>query len=1197
MATVKEMAMAAASIETSNTMNVGDAFQGALASNAETDWVAIDLKGGTTYTFTLKGMDDPNTTSDTDPLSDPVLRVMNFAGEELASNDDAETGPSGIVTDFSSKITFTAPKDGKYFLVAGAYAGNPNQDDVGGYKLEAVTAPPDAKYNVFEGVGPANDKVDGSADGRPARFAGNDGDDTLQGSAGDDKLDGGNGNDLLQGRGGADEIIGGPGTDTASYADSEDGVRVSLLDEGFATGGDATGDMLGIDPTTGLTDIEGVVGSNYADELTGSVGPNYLSGMGGDDDLDGGRGNDTLNGGAGMDMLEGGRGNDALNGGAGDDDLDGGTGNDALNGGAGGDRLDGGAGENTLSYAGSSAVVARLHGVGTPEKYVQSLMNGDAEGDVLLGRVTENYVETDEDGNQTAYDVQLSNFQHLTGSGGDDVLSGDLRDNTIRGGAGNDKIYGGPRGGDDELHGDAGDDQLFGGAGDDMLFGGADDDILAGGSGSNEIDGDAGNDVIRVIYDMGEQDTVNGGTDGAVDDGNDTISYEKWVHEDNDGVKLDLTTAAATDTTVVELAVDASGITIENNSTVENIIGSKYDDDLRGDVDSNVIEGGDDDDVLSGGAPSDNDADNEVDTLSYMSSDAGVRIDLHTGTSNQTFGGTQLITRSSSGHASGDQVFYDTFENLIGSKYDDTLVGDGDLTNSTDKPNVIEGLGGADEMDGGAPGQDGGSDGTANSNPDDDDTLSYRHSDAGVRVNLTTLTFSGGHAEGDTVETYDFDIDGTTGEDHEEIEVSTFENITGSGHDDRLTGDFRVNTLTGLGGDDRLSGGEGNDTLNGGKGNDDLSGGGGADTIDGGPGADDMDGGRSTVTPNVQHTDILTYASAEKGVGVDLDNSVGIGGDAKGDEFSNFERYIGSNGSDTFIASTGVDNINALNSGNNTDRVISATGTIVAAGDTISYEQSEKGVYVDLTATAQAVDTVDGVADVPNVAQSVVDARAIDATPGNPDGSYAKGDKLYGFENVTGSDYEDQLVARAGGSTIDGGRGSDILKGAAGVDIIYGGIGNDTITGDGGTDWLYGGIGHDDIKGGGAVDTITGGKGDDTMTGGEGLDVFVFAPDGITNDTIKDFVVAAGGTDDDEKIDLSAFKRSDGTKLLISDLVGASAYDEDTYEPRIQTLQDEVVRIDLTDFGGGYIRLEDESTTANVIYTVLTTEADDVFIL
>ncbi len=101
----------------------------------------------------------------------------------------------------------------------------------------------------------------------------------------------------------------------------------------------------------------------------------------------------------------------------------------------------------------------------------------------------------------------------LTGTDGDDILTGGARNDTLRGGDGSDILRG--LGGHDVLYGDAGNDWLQGGAGNDRLYGGDDNDILMGGNGNDMLYGDAGNDIL-----MGENgnDILHGG------DGNDYIT-------------------------------------------------------------------------------------------------------------------------------------------------------------------------------------------------------------------------------------------------------------------------------------------------------------------------------------------------------------------------------------------------------------------------------------------------------------------------------------------------------------------------------------------------------------------------------------------------------------------------------------------------------------------------------------------------
>ena len=219
--------------------------------------------------------------------------------------------------------------------------------------------------------------------------------------------------------------------------------------------------------------------------------------------------------------------------------------------------------------------------------------------------------------------------------------------------------------------------------------------------------------------------------------------------------------------------------------SIENFIGSPIADNITGeDNRPNIIEGGPGSDTLRGGAGG-------GDTVSYRNSNSSVTIDLSA---------ANTLDRGRKGHAQGDDL--DGFENIIGSAYDDILTGDSG-------PNVIEGLAGADKMDGGG--------GT--------DTLSYASSNAGVTIDLTLGTgdfdddfntinaASGGHATGENGA-------------NDKIKFGSFRDVVGSGHVDRITGDSQDNTLTGGAGSDRLMGGSGDDTLDGGP---------GGDTLDGGP--------------------------------------------------------------------------------------------------------------------------------------------------------------------------------------------------------------------------------------------------------------------------------------------------------------------------------------------------------------------------
>jgi len=614
--------------------------------------------------------------------------------------------------------------------------------------------------------------------------------------------------------------------------------------------------------------------------------------------------------------------------------LDGGDDDDTLEGGAGADVSTGGDGEDTASYLGSAAgVIVRLHAM--------QALGGHAEGDVFAGTDTNMYTVLNEDREEVEMTETVPDIVHLTGSTHDDILAGDTRDNNIVGGEGNDRLYGGPGGSHDDsdnhdsLWGGAGDDHLFGGKGRDNLIGNAGDDTMTGGSGADLFWGEAGSDTIFAD----RRDLEDGWIDGHTNLANypaknisfekDTLSFAKFtdqaLEEDGMGIYLNLSgvVVQATDTGPVNVLVQPAS----NVRNIDTIIGTAEGDILIGsDSAPETIEGGDDGDHLRGGSgPGDNvfrEGNGPGDTVSYASSDRGVRVRLGDGTTDETTGST-----ASRGHATGDVI--SGFENVTGSAHDDrltALVGvlteggswlkglDGDdvlkggLGNDT-----LEGGAGADELDGGfTPIQGRGQNHQTN-------TLSYANSDAGVTVNLLTVTASGGHADGDEIETYSYIIN--PGTDSEAvIEVATFEDVTGSDHDDHLTGDRFFNTLVGNDGDDTLRGGESGDYLNGGK---------GADMLDGGSATGED---RTLDGWNLALVDWAVYWSAEAAVTVNMATGRGESGEAEGDILKNIEVVIGSSYGDTFIAGPGPDVFHGNSELDNT----------------VSYRASKYGVNVNL---------------------------------------------------------------------------------------------------------------------------------------------------------------------------------------------------------------------------------------------------------
>ena len=1153
MATVQEMMMdAAASTETAAMMSAGDTFNGTITNSAgdTEDWISIELEAGTTYTIGVSG----TLSSLNGGEMDTILTLHDSKGEKFDMNDDTEEG-------LGSELEFTPEVDGTYYISVSTYRNNPNLDNSGTYSVMvtgvvvdpavSVDIPGNERVMASEvGVTPVvlyssgNDKLTGTD--AAETISGLSGDDTLYGMGGDDTLDGGADDDLLVGGPGADTLMGGAGDDTISYERSADGVTINLGD-GTARGGNAQGDTI-VD--TGDDEVENVRGSDHDDILTGSSGENSLWGLGGNDELDGGRRADNLYGGDG------------------DDDLDGGDGDDTLEGGSGADTLTGGDDMmDTASYGSSvMGVTVRLHN--------GQAKGGDAEGDVWGGLATAKYTNEDED----EVEVSLPDIEYLTGSANADILAGDMRNNTIKGEGGDDKIYGGPNPADahemdsgitnaDVLEGGGGNDMIFGGYGNDTLRGGDGDDMLNGGSGADMFYGGAGSDLIYadtadtvIVGDVAVDATPDDDdTSGAMEGDVDTVSFARVVDE-TIGMDAD---------NPWTLGEDAMGI--------ENVIGTQGDDYITGAAGANVIEGGEGGDTLSGG-PDAGDAD---DTLSYESSDDWVRVTL-----NDTGAAT-----ASRGHASGDTAT--NFENIRGSAYDDDLTGNGEdnklwgLAGDDDIEgaggnDTIEGGAGADELDGGY--TDGDGDLVGNQGNSETNTLSYAGSDTYVTVNLATAKVSGGHAEGDTIATYERLV--PTDEDpNNEVDVATFANVTGSMHGDYLTGDNNDNHLVGGGGGDTLDGRAGMDVLTGGP---------GADTLNGGEDDVEMnnmvpnpafDAAEHATSPDPENNpemipasiDWAVYRGSMDAVTVDLSNpsrGVGTAGDAMGDTLTNIELVWASmNNGDTIIAGPGAD-------------IIEGDG----GSDTVSYEASELGVTVDLSDDGQHrtmpamfdTDTmeftfgadlnpmmVEQPADgVPTLLAGTGDTPEVEDEDDNPNTNGARGDKLGSIENLTGSAFKDSLTGDENPNVLKGMGGDDTLNGNGGDvddiggDTLEGGMGDDTLNGGGGDDMLMGGEGDDTLVGGDGADTLTGGSGDDDLTGGGGVDTFVFSTaDAGDSDVILDFDTTQDAND---VLDLSAFG------LDMEQLMDAIEYRGDPEaDPK-----DGYVVINLTEHGGGRITLE-----------------------
>ncbi len=407
---------------------------------------------------------------------------------------------------------------------------------------------------------------------------------------------------------------------------------------------------------------------------------------------------------------------------------------------------------------------------------------------------------------------------------------------------------------------------LYGGSGDDILVGGAGNDTLGGGVGSDVLEGWTGNDTLAGSLPNGssEVDTLRFagvqslGFDQITSAVNDTLDFSGLDY--GVGVTVDVQTAKATANYLVASNLGRElRLGLSSNASNTSVIGTKYNDDLRGDLGANQLTGGGGDDYLAGRTGND--------TYIFVGEDAQLGTDtvveaVNAGTDTVDFSGFKRVvggvifdlanqsssypigTPNSNIQGAEGLVLNLTqaiqLENLLGSPGNDLLTG-----NSL--ANVISGLGGDDVIVTGS-----GSPKDTLYDGDGNDT--YRFVNAGAQIDILadplspaigsdTLDFSALPA-GVTVSLANTNRQTQVGVLDLLLASSvTLENVIGTAYNDTLTGNSTANTLVGGNGADTILGGAGDDTIVGGQGNDDLTGEAGADFIQGDEGDDVLRGG------------------------------------------------------------------------------------------------------------------------------------------------------------------------------------------------------------------------------------------------------------------------------------------------------------------------------------------------------------------
>jgi len=514
-----------------------------------------------------------------------------------------------------------------------------------------------------------------------------------------------------------------------------------------------------------------------------------------------------------------------------------------------------------------------------------------------------------------------------------------------------------------------------------VVNGGGGNDTLVGTDGADTLSGFGGDDVLEG---RGGPDIMDGG------DGIDTVTF-------------------ANATAGVGAFLSGGGTPYGDGVgdiyvSVENMVGSAFQDFLWGNSANNVIRGGggmddlygfstsasevdflyggDDIDLLLGGIGLDRlDGEAGEDTVSYLLSPTGLTISLRDPGGENT------------GWAAGDT--FTSIEDVIGSEFNDIIYGNNDplinqLQGQSGNDTIYSGGAAYTVLIGGI-----GADRLVGFN-NALHLIDYETASAGVRADMENQALNTGDAAGDVYENlFGRDLAG-----------STFNDLLyGDAGNNNIIGDPDQVAYNFVNGVDELYGRDGNDTL------------------DGGPRGDRLDGGNGF--------DAAAYTSALAPVSAFLGHSGDNTGDAAGDTYFNVEALIGSHLND-ILGGDNLDNSLLGRDGNDTlqgeggdDLLVGGLGADVLIGgaglDLATYSDATSAVSINL------------------------------ASPMFNTGAVAVGDTYSGVEGVLGSVFGDTLIGDDADNTLRGELGNDVLVGAGG---------NDTLDGGGGADNMDGGAGY-----------------------------------------------------------------------------------------------------------------------------------------
>ncbi|WJN59968.1 hypothetical protein OH686_14530 [Pseudomonas sp. SO81] len=620
------------------------------------------------------------------------------------------------------------------------------------------------------------------------------------------------------------------------------------------------------------------------------------------------------------------------------------------------------------------------------------------------------------------------------------------------------------------------------------LIGNSLDNILYSNSNSNYLDGGIGSDTADFSYaTSGISINLNDEYKFISIENATGSSYADYIAGNSSNNILNgaagsdtVNYATATSAVNVSLAISTAQVTggggTDTLISIENLIGSDFNDTLAGNSGNNT---------LNGAAGSD--------TVNYAAATSAVNVSLAISTAQVTGGG-------------GTDTLI-SIENLTGSDFSDTLAG-----NSGN--NTLNGAAGSD-------------------------TVSYATATSAVHVSLAISTAQ---------------VTGGGGTDT----LISIENLSGSAHNDRLTGDDAAN---------KLSGGAGNDILNGGAGADKLIGGDGSDIYYVDSTSDVISETNANLSIGGNDT-VYSYLS-EYTLGTNIENGRVLAGDTSsliGNSLNNI-LYAGA-GNNVLNGGAGSDTVSYLYASSAvTVTLASAAAQATGGSDSdmliaienltgSSYNDSLTGDAADNTLSGGAGDDIlngragadkliggDGsdIYYVDNASDLVSETNASLSTGGSDTvysylSKYTLGANIEngrivagGNASLTGNSLNNILYAGAGSNVLNGGTGSDsvsYLYASSAVTVTLassaaqatGGSGSDTLIaiesliGSNYNDKLTGNSASNRLSGGLGNDVLNGGAGSDKMIGGEGSDTYYVDNAGdVVSETNAD--ASTGGTD------------------------------------------------------------------------------------